>query len=340
MKTQISFFEIKEQWQRELIKKQLPAAKFLVNTTDTKLTPASAGKYKSADVIVVFIHSHVDEKVLSKTPKLKFIATSSTGYDHIDIAACKKRGIKVANVPFYGENTVAEHTFALILAITRKIVHSVNQTKQGKFTLSGLRGFDLKGKTIGVVGTGHIGEHVIRIAHGFEMKILAFDVKQNKALENHYPLTYVTLDKLLSGSDITTIHAPYNQHTHHLINSNNLKKVKHGAILINTSRGGLVDTSALFSALKSGRLGGAGLDVLEEEGIIGEESELLVKSADRDDLAAVVAAHKLLALDNVIVTPHNAFNSQEAVERIMHTTLENILAWQKGKPQNTVESIK
>jgi len=336
MKTQVSFFEIKEQWQRDAIKQLLPASKFSVSITDGKLTAQSAAKHKDAEVISIFIHSTPDDKVLAKLPKLKLIATSSTGYDHIDLAACANRKVKVANVPFYGENTVAEHSFALILAITRKIVRSVNQTKSGKFALSGLRGFDLKGKTIGVIGTGHIGEHVIRIAHGFEMKILAFDVKQNKALENHYPLTYVSLEKLLAGSDIITLHAPYNQHTHHLINSKNLKKVKHGAILINTSRGGLVDTSALFSALKSGRLGGAGLDVLEEEGIISEESELLVRSADRDDLAAVVAAHKLLALDNVIVTPHNAFNSQEAVERIMHTTLENILAWSKGKPENLV----
>jgi len=335
-KTKVSFFEVSEKWQKDLLTASLPRSQYQLRFTPSKLTRLNARKYADSEVVSIFIHSQIDKKILDDLPRLRFIATNSTGFDHIDLAECKRRGVKVANVPFYGENTVAEHTFALILAITRKIVRSVNRTKHGKFSLKGLRGFDLKGKTIGIVGTGHIGRHVVRIAHGFEMKMLAYDVKKDKALENHYPLKYVSLERLLKNSDIISLHAPYNKHTHHLINKKNLQLVKPGSILINTARGGLVDTKALLVALQKGRLAGAGLDVLEEEGVITEESALISRYIDRRDLQVVLANHRLMSMDNVIVTPHNAFNSNEAIRRIIDTTIANIRSWKRGRSINLV----
>ncbi|MDP2932864.1 MAG: hydroxyacid dehydrogenase [bacterium] len=335
-KIKISFFEIKERWQRELFEKTFSPASFVLQFNPGKLTVGNAGKYKASDAIVVFIHCKVDKKVLEKLPRLKFVATQSTGFDHIDLAAAKSRGVTVCNVPFYGENTVAEHSFALILSLSRKIVESANRTRAGKFGLEGLRGFDLKDKVIGVVGAGHIGRHVIRMAHGFEMKMLAYDPYPDKSLESHYPLQYVSLEKLLTASDIISLHAPYGPRTHHLINTKNIRLVKKGAILINTARGGLVETAALLAALKSGRLAAAGLDVLEEEGLISEDSGLVAGYLEREKLATVLADHRLLTMQNVLVTPHNAFNSHEAVLRIATTTVENIKVWKKGKPINIV----
>lgn len=303
------------------------------------LTDRNAELYKYADAMSVFIHSHITPATLAKLPSLKFVATNSTGHDHIDTAACGKRGIAVSNVPSYGENTVAEHAFALILALTRKIVDSATRIKQGKFSLEGLRGFDLKGRTIGVAGTGRIGKHVIRMAHGFEMKILAYDMFPEPALESHYPLRYVSLPELLAESDIISLHTPYSRQTHHMINQENISLIKRGAILINTARGGLVQTSALTQALQDGILRGAGLDVLEEEGIVEEDSKLITGYLDREQLSVALQDHRLIAMDNVIVTPHNAFNSEEAVLRVASTTIENFMAWHKGKPANNVAAF-
>jgi D-lactate dehydrogenase len=334
--TKINFFEINEKWQEVLIKKELSPSQFAVAIHSGKITPASIKKIQDSEVISVFIHSQVNKPLLDKLPRLRLIATNSTGYDHIDLAEAKRRKIVVSNVPVYGENTVAEHTFALILALSRKIVDSAVRTRQGRFYLHGLRGFDLKGKTIGVVGTGHIGQHVIRIAHGFEMKILAHDLHPDQALENHYPLKYVSLENLLKNSDIVTLHAPLLPATRHLINKKNIKLFKKGSILINTARGGLVETEALLWAIKHKIISEVGLDVLEEEGVISEDSQIAVRTAAQDQLASALAGHRLISLDNVLVTPHNAFNSNEAIHRIITTTLENIKAWKTGRPINTV----
>jgi len=319
-KIKITFFEIKEKWQIELLQKELPKSRYSLVFTKARLTSGNARNYSDSEIISVFVNSIVDKKVLSYLPRLRFVATNSTGFDHIDLAECKRKKIKVSNVPFYGENTVAEHTFALILALSRKMVRAVNRTKRGSLARVGLRGFDLKGKTLGVIGTGHIGQHVIRMAHGFEMKMLTFDIKKDHTLEDHYPLKYVSMEKLLCESDIVSLHAPYNQATHHLINKNNLKLFKKSALLINTARGGLIDSKALLSALQRGQIAGAGLDVLEEEGAISEDS-LAAKDIDRKELQAILAGHRLMSLDNVIVTPHNAFNSEEAVNRIICTAI-------------------
>ncbi|MBI2113097.1 MAG: hydroxyacid dehydrogenase, partial [Candidatus Wildermuthbacteria bacterium] len=190
---------------------------------------------------------------MEKFPNLKLIATRSTGYDHIDINECKKRGVAVASVPGYGENTVAEFTFALILGLSKKIFEGYHRIKeQGKFDLTGLQGFDLKGKTLGVIGTGRIGKHVIKIAKGMDMNVVAFDVMEDKETAQKLGFQYLALDELLGQSDIITLHVPYMKETHYLVNKNNIRRIKKGAYIINTSRGGIIETEALVAALRDG----------------------------------------------------------------------------------------
>ncbi|MCS7048349.1 MAG: hydroxyacid dehydrogenase [Verrucomicrobiae bacterium] len=290
----------------------------------------------NVEVLSPFIYSKLTAERLAQLPALRLVATRSTGFDHIDVAECARRGVTVCNVPHYGENTVAEHTFALILALSRKVHEAFVRVRAGNFSLDGLRGFDLKDKTIGVVGAGRIGLHVIRIARGFGMRVLAYDVRRDSFLAEVLGFEYVDLPVLLAQADIITLHAPYNRATHHLINRENIRQVKRGAILINTSRGGLVDTRALLEALDEGLLAGAGLDVLEGEETILEESALLRDKTNPELLRQAIQNHLILKKPNVVFTPHNAFNSQEALQRILETTAQNILEFGAGRPQNVV----
>lgn len=331
----IAFFEV-EDWQKDYLGKKLSG-----NELSFFAEPLSLDSINSATdcpIISPFIYSQINKEVLGKLPNLKMIATRSTGFDHIDIQTVKENRIVVCSVPFYGENTVAEHTFALILALSRKLIDSVQRARMGDFTLDGLRGFDLKDKTLGIVGMGHIGLHVARIAKGFEMKVLAHDPKEDKKTAKKIGFEYTTLEVLLAKSDIITLHIPDNKSTHHLINSENISLIKKGAYLINTARGGLVETQALLKALSDGTLSGAGLDVLEEECFVKEEAQLLSKEFPKTcDLKTVLQNHILLQQKNVIITPHNAFNSQEALMRILDTTVENITGFIAGKTQNIVK---
>ncbi len=329
----ISFFEIKG-WEKRILKKRLKD--FDLEFYKEPLTLATKNLAKKSEIISCFIYSKIDKKVLSSLPLLKFITTRSTGFDHIDLKACKRKKIKVSNVPFYGENTVAEHTFALILSLSRNVHKSYIRTLKGDFSIEGLKGFDLEGKTIGVIGAGHIGLHVIRIARGFGMNVLAYDINKNDFLAEVLGFRYVDLDYLLSHSDIISLHVPGTPKTYHMINKENIKKIKKGAILINTARGSVVDTEALIEALDKGILAGAGLDVLEGEELIKEEKQLLYDKKKLEVLKELVKDHILLAKENVVYTPHIAFYSQEALERILHTTIENILSFAEGKPQNIV----
>lgn len=331
----IAFFEI-ENWEEDYIKKSL--SKHRLFFFKDKLTARNTSKIKDIDALVVFIYSKIDKNILDKLPKLKLITTMSTGFDHIDLKECKKRKITVCNVPAYGENTVAEHTFALILAISRKIPESIDNTRAGDFRLTGLRGFDLKGRTIGVVGCGNIGKHVARIARGFEMDVLVYDVNKDSRLEKRIGFKYTSLEKLLKESDIITLHVPENKYTHHMINSKTLKLCKKGAIMINTARGGVIDTNALLKALNKGTIKYAGLDVLEGECLIKEEKELLHPEFMKIcDLRTVLQNNILLKNPDVYITPHNAFNSKEALYRILNTTLENIQGFLKKKRVNVVK---
>ncbi len=294
------------------------------------------GPLEDVEVLMPFIHSAVGREQLEAMPNLRLISTRSTGYDHIDLEAAAERDIPVSNVPAYGENTVAEHTFALILALSRKVHHAWTRTQRGDYALEGLRGFDLYGKTLGVIGAGAIGLHVIRIAKGFGMKVLASDVTRNQLLSDVLDFSYVDLDELLESSDIVTLHAPAVPATHHLINKETLSRMRQGALLINTARGSLVDTAALAEALDGGRLGGAGLDVFEGEEFIQHEDELLYQAGAEDKLKLLIRAHSLQRRPDVVITPHIGFNSEEALQRILDTTAENVRAFLAGEPKNLV----
>ena len=330
----IAFFEI-EDWEKPYLKQKLKGHNLYFS--EEHLNEKNAVKVKDFDIVSVFIYSSINKNVLSKLKKLKLIATRSTGFDHIDLKECKKRGIIVCNVPHYGENTVAEHTFALILNLTRKIHKAWEKTKELDFSQQGLRGIDLSGRTLGVVGVGSIGRHVIRIARGFEMNVIAFDVFENKKLEKELGFKYVNFDYLLKNSDIITLHCPYSKKTHHLLNKKNIKKIKKGALLINTARGALIETDALLKALQKGGLGGAGLDVLEEECYVREDKEVMSRHFPKEcDLRIILENHSLAKMGNVIITPHNAFNSVEALQRILDMTIENIKFFLKKKIVNEV----
>lgn len=330
----IAAFELQE-WEERYLRERLGAAQELV-VFRRPVEDGDLAQLADAAVVSPFIYSKLTAARLAKLPALKLVATRSTGFDHVDVAECARRGVIVSNVPFYGENTVAEHTFALILALSRKVHEAFVRVRAGNFSLDGLRGFDLKGKTIGVVGAGRIGLHVIRIARGFGMNVLAFDVHRDHFLAEVLGFEYADLDRLLADSDIITLHAPYSPKTHHLINRDNIQLIKRGAILINTARGGLVDTAALLAALDAGILAGAGLDVLEGEEAVLEESALLSDNTNPELLRRAIQNHVILKKPNVVFTPHNAFNSQEALERILATTADNITAFAAGTPRNLV----
>jgi D-lactate dehydrogenase len=224
------------------------------------------------------------------------------------------------------------------LALSRKLVDCIERTRKGSFDLAGLRGFDLRGKTLGIIGSGRIGQHVIRMAKGFEMNLQVYDAFPNMQLAKELGFSYVKMDELLKNSDIITLHIPYNEHTHHLINSRSFALMKRGAYLVNTSRGGIIDTDALVKALKNKKIAGVGLDVLEGECEFIEERELVSASfPQKCDLKTLVEDHILLTMPNVIVTPHNAFNTDEALMRILQTTIDNINGLKKKQQINVVK---
>ncbi len=328
----IAFFEA-DKWEKALLKKKLPNCD--LQLFDATLSNENIDRVKDVEIIAVFVNSRVTREFLDKLPCLKFIATMSTGFDHIDVETCKKRGIIISNVPFYGMNTVAEYTFALLLALCRKVLIAVDRVKEGEFELSGLQGFDLKGKTLGVIGTGNIGLNVIKIASGFEMKVVAFDVKKNFKAAKKLGFKYVSFGALLKNSDVISIHVPYNKDTHHLIDKNSFRKMKKGVFLVNTARGGVIETAALLEAIKQKKVGGAALDVLEEETAMKHNVELLPRDFNVD-FETIALNYELIDQDNVIVAPHSAFYSKEALDRILETTVENIVKFLKKKPVNVI----
>lgn len=341
-KVKVAFFETKP-WEKNYLEVEL--AKKLPNVeaifTESPLDKNNLHIESDFALCSIFLDSHIDGETLKALPNLKFIATRSTGFDHIDIETAATHNTIVSNVPFYGENTVAEYAFALLLALTRRIYDAYHRVREdGRFSFDGLQGVDLKGKTLGVIGTGHIGCHIIKIAKGFDMRVVAFDPHPDQNFANDCGFPYQSFEEVLRQSDVLTLHVPYNDHTHHLINEAAISLMKPTAYLINTSRGGIVDTEALVLALKEKRLAGAGLDVLEEEGIIKDELNFLTKGHSRaHELETALANHVLIDMPNVIVTPHNAFNTKEALERILDTTIDNIAAFINNKPINIVKPL-
>lgn len=303
----IAFFNLRKSFQRQIKKTKPFGSKhkivFIKSPLDSKHLPSKT----DFDVISIFVDSKIDEAVLRKFPKLKFIFTGSTGLDHIDLEACKKRGIKVANASIYGKNTIAEHAFGLLLALSKRIFDGYQQLRDGKFDSQVLEGFDLDGKILGVVGVGNIGRHAIKIGNGFGMEVIGYDKVPELKLERKLNFKYTkTLNELLKKSDMVTLHVPLLKSTRYLINNKNIMKMKKGAVLINTSRGEVVETKALLRALKNKHLIGAGLDVIEKEGLFTPVNR------------------RLINMPNVIMTPHSAFNTKEALQRIFEATVTSI----------------
>ena len=325
-------------WERRYLKRALAPHRLAVQLVADPLTDETLRLASGAEILSVFIYSQLTARLLRRLPRLRFVATRSTGFDHIDLTACRKRRIAVSNVPSYGENTVAEHTFALILALSRNIHKAYVRTARADFSLDGLQGFDLKGKTLGVIGGGHIGLHVIKMAKGFGMEVLVCDVRRNLFLSEVMDFRYVPLAVLLRGADIVSLHVPSTPSTHHLMNRQTFRLMKRGALLINTARGGIVETDALVWALDEGIVGGAGLDVLEGEELVKEERQLLSQDFPKEKLVTALKNHILLHRENVVITPHIAFDSREALQRILETTVTNITSFLSGAPVNRVST--
>jgi len=274
-----------------------------------------------------FVNDKLDSESLTILKKggVKLIALRSAGFNHVDLKSAQGLGLTVVRVPEYSPYAVAEHAVALLLVLNRKIHRSYLRVRELNFSLDGLVGMDLHGKTVGVIGVGKIGAAFAQIMKGFGCTVLLHDIKPNPKLAETLGASYVDLDKIFKEADILSLHVPLNSDTKYLINQSSLEKMKKGVFLINTGRGGLVNTRDLIQSLKSGHLGGAGLDVYEEE------EQLFFQDHSEEVLQDDVLA-RLLTFPNVVITSHQAFLTQEALGNIAHTTLSNISDFEKGKP--------
>jgi D-lactate dehydrogenase len=275
-------------------------------------------------VVCVFVNDQLDAAVLERLAQqgIVMVALRCAGYNNVDLETAAALGITVARVPAYSPYAVAEHTIGLMMALNRKIHRAYNRVREGNFSLDGLLGFDVHGKTIGIIGTGKIGQVVTRILDGFDCNLLAFDPYPDKALETQFNLCYTTLADIYSQSDIITLHCPLTPETRHLIDEPAVNQMKENVMIINTGRGALIDTQAVIKGLKSGKIGYLGLDVYEEEaGLFFED---LSCEVIKDDLFA-----RLLTFPNVIITGHQAFFTKEAMKNIAETTLANITEFEK-----------
>lgn len=291
---------------------------------EPRLTPQTAALAAGHDAVCVFVNDDLSAGVLRTLAAsgVRFAALRSAGYNHVDLRAAASEGIRVARVPAYSPYAVAEHAVGLILTLNRRIHRAHNRVREGNFSLDGLIGFDLHGKTMGIVGTGTIGAVFARIASGFGMHLLASDPRPNPdALD--VGVRYVDLDELLADADIISLFAPLTEATHHMIDAAAVERMKPGVMVINTSRGALIDTRAVIDGLKSERIGALGLDVYEEEGPLFFEDRST--SVIADDVFS-----RLLTFPNVIITGHQAFFTAEAVAGIAETTMRNLLAFATG----------
>ena len=282
-------------------------------------------------VVCIFVNDVLDASVLQTLAQqgTRLIALRCAGFNNVDVLAAHKNGIRIVRVPAYSPYSVAEHTLALILTLNRKTHRAYNRVRDGNFSLDGLLGFELHRRTVGIIGTGRIGQAVAAILSGFGCRLLAYDPVQNVACKA-MGAGYVTLDELYRDSDIVTLHCPFNKETHHLIDAAAIQKMKRGVMLINTSRGGVIDSNALAASLKSGHIGHLGLDVYEQEGDLFFQD--LSNRVIQDDVF-----ERLLTFPNVLITGHQGFFTEEAMHNIAHTTLENITLFARsGQCQNEV----
>lgn len=316
----IAFFGVRS-WERELIEREiinLDAVGVGIFAVEVQNNLELASKY---EVVSVRVRANLCKEVLDKLPNLKMVAVRSTGTDCVDEAECRRRGITIMNVPSYGENSVAEYAVALMLTVAKKIIPAHQSVEDGEFSPEGLTGIDIFGKTLGVVGVGSIGRNVIKIAKGMGMKVLAVDLVRDDKLAKKIGFKYVELEECMRSVDFLTLHVPYTPETRYLINKKNIKLMKPGSILINTSRGAVVESEAVVWALNNKILWGAGLDVIEEEERLESMSTIMSNGLASNGL---LSFHLLRDRDDVVFTPHNAFNTKEAIERIIKTTVENI----------------
>lgn len=294
---------------------------------ETRLTSETAALARAHEAVCPFVNDKVDERTLAILHEggSRLITLRSAGYNHVALTAAARLGIPVVRVPEYSPFAVAEHAVALVLALNRKIHRAYARVREWNFSLDGLVGFDLHGKTVGIVGTGRIGRAAARIFHGFGCQVLAFDLRPDAALISELRVRYVDLPEIYRESDIISLHVPLTPATHHMIDAAALAAMKPGAVLVNTGRGALLDSRALLVALKKGQLGAAGLDVYEEEeGIFFQD---LSNRVLQDDVLA-----RLLTFPNVLVTSHQAFLTVEALAAIARITLENVTAFERGQP--------
>jgi D-lactate dehydrogenase len=291
---------------------------------EARLAASTAGLAEDCDAVCAFVNDELSAPVLERLQKagVRFIALRSAGFNHVDIPRAVALGIAVARVPAYSPYAVAEHAVGLILTLNRKFHRAFNRVREGNFALDGLLGFDLHGRTVGIVGTGAIGSVFARIMHGFGCQLLAFDPHPaDECLE--FGVDYVTLPHLLSGSDIISLHCPLTPDTYHLIDDHAIASTRPGVMIINTSRGALVDAAAVIRGLKSGHVGFLGLDVYEEEGDLFFED--LSGTVLQDDVFA-----RLTTFPNVLITSHQGFFTDDALRNIARTTLQNLTAYETG----------
>lgn len=308
---------------------------FIAQRLDDKTQLAE--EMKQTDVISCFTFSRISADVLKQFPNLKLIALRCVGFNHIDIDYCKKHNIRVVNSLGYGNVTVAEFAFGLILDVIRKISRSYMNLRNEHLTQDIYTGYELKDKTIGIIGTGAIGSEAVRIAKGFGMNVVAYDIFSKKELIEKYDIKYLSLDELLITADIISLHAPLTEGNFHMINEEKFKLMKPSAILINTARGELIDTKALYEALSENRIFGAGLDVLEAENILTQPEKIWdFNYLTSDVIKQTLINERLLKLHNVVVTPHTAYNTKEAQDRILSITMNNIKSFFEGKVVNSV----
>lgn len=288
---------------------------------DTRLTPATAKLAEGHDAVCAFVNDELQAETLQLLADqgARMIALRCAGFNNLDLEQLKALGMTAARVPAYSPYAVAEHTFGLILTLNRKLHRAYNRVREMNFALDGLLGFDLNGRTVGVIGTGKIGQVVAKIAGGFGCEVLAYDPYPSSDCQARY----VMLSELLGRSDIVTLHCPLTPDTHHLIDEASIAQMKPGCMLINTSRGALIDTPVAIEGLKSGQLGSLGLDVYEEEGDLFFED--LSAKVIKDDIFA-----RLITFPNVVITGHQAFFTSDALNNIAHTTLDNLAAFAGG----------
>jgi D-lactate dehydrogenase len=301
------------------------AGKHSLKLMSNSLTVETAALAKGYEAVSIFVNDDASAPVLQVLSKagVQFLVLRSAGYNHVDIAEAKRLNIKLARVPDYSPYAVAEHAVTLILALNRKLIRAHNRVMEQNFSLDGLVGFDMHGKTVGIIGTGKIGSVVAKIMNGFGCRILVNDKVENEELKNKYGAVYTDCETLCRESDIITLHAPLTAETRYLIDTNCISKMKRGVMLINTSRGALINTKVVIEALKTGQIGYLGLDVYEEEsGLFFEDrSEEILK----DDVIA-----RLMTFNNVLITSHQAFLTDTALKNIAETTIYNLDCFEKN----------